>query len=355
MDILPILSTCITILIILILILIAAITFYYARKDHQRQTIDPNAIEEHFATLLSNTNMQTLMLANIEEDPDKDIISGEAGFLDIMRSHKIINGKKLDQENARQTMLEYKLNPANELEKEHFQYLIDLKLANTRNHEHFRNRTVTARFLEDTFTQHQKSFFNKTFRKSHDKPPQKNLIHELITHANQGGYICFMHKIINRVFSNYIISSAPLHLSINTINSHTIAVKFEAKMASINKTEGLEVNTIDNITYSISFTMSSKPGDIFGSISYNDIKFRLDMPKSITQSTTNLKTVKRTQENAHRVILNYKKKNSLVYQLPDFVSHGLLHATHKDGNNPITQKILHEDLNRTNDTVQHQR
>ncbi|MGN7619050.1 MAG: hypothetical protein ACTJLM_04080 [Ehrlichia sp.] len=82
--------------------------------------------------------------------------------------------------------------------------------------------------------------------------------------------------------------------------------------------------------------MTSTPGNVYSYISYKDIKFKLDFPNAMKQLTKKTKTAKHMQLKVLRTAL--KNRNSLVYQLPDFISHGLLYTTYQD------QGILDTDL-----------
>ncbi|WDM85603.1 hypothetical protein K6025_01970 [Ehrlichia sp. JZT12] len=348
-------STFLQIVIILLLTLIIVIAFYYITRNYNSQTTETTAIEKYLSTL-SEEDMPEAMLADTQKT-NNDIINGEAGFQNFCFNHTKINGKLLNVTDTKRTILHHYKNKVDELEQEHFSYLKNLELIEPTRQDfaNFRYRTVTAIFLEKMFGQ-KRNFLNKILQHSPNPIiPQKSIIHELITHTHQKGYFSFINNTTSKIFDseenvqNHITKTDTSCMSIEVINSHTIKCKAKIEMLYTDKKANDSKKNIHKVKSSLTFTMSASPENIYY-ISYSNIKFKLDIPKTMEQFTNNKKQVnratkfkldlskitqqltknidrvKRTQETSNHAVLINKSKNRLVYQLPDFASPGLLYA-----------------------------
>ena len=341
MEVIPnqqILSNFMKILLIIIVTLIAFIVLYYIIKKFNSQKKKITTIEKYFSSI-SNNDMPKLILCTQSNN-----ISGRLLFNEISRINLKINGKQLDKVKIERAVSSYLNGKVDKVQKEHIKYLRSLQLIDStpESIESLRPRIVLAAFLENTFRQ-TTNFLKNIFTHS-ETTPQKNLIHELISNIHLQGYAFFIYNMISSIFNsqetedlNYVISVKKYITSIKVINSNKLQLKVRYDTVDIREQSDADTHyTKTSInpepthkikSISLSFTMSSKAEDISSDILYKNIRLKLHAPKTMKQFIGKIKPTKPTKENANKAILISSHNNILVYQLPDFISHGLSHLT----------------------------
>ena len=286
-----------------------------------------NLILKHKTAFTSNLNLSKKNLAKImcsasisENAPNAGAIKGYTSFTDIGRQNYFINNFKIDRQLSVQqvndmrnqiksksetTGIDYRLQLMN---KHKNAIMESLKIDDEICKKLFIDRIVMAAFFEHGFTLHSNTI------------PNINIIHDIVTNANQAGTssspFWFLQKTL--IAKIYKADSVPKVSCKNTTTSF-IPTSKDKVTCRITSDVTLEENC--DILFSIVFTISSKNDKPFSDVTYEDITIELNLPKSMEYHVTATQPIERTEQNQDKPILTDKQTTldnfiSVIYSFP---------------------------------------
>ncbi|RZB12958.1 hypothetical protein DRF75_01210 [Ehrlichia minasensis] len=288
------------------------------------KTEKPEIFQQYFSSLTVE-DMPKLMLSisnDGKNDTTFDIITGTTFLTDLHRTDIKIQNQQTDRNEIKNMSLSYTYSQQQDPFTD--MYLSYLSSINA----HDAQKSI----LNLSNRIHGAAILNNIFSKIDGNIEiQQNIIHELVTHFHQGGYLSTAYNIINNIFnpnlkvSDYAIQGINTITSINLINNYTITQNIE------NYIVVTHINDIDNtdalkykIKSQLTFSMLSTPNNIYSPISYENIKLTLHFPENMKRYIIRTKPVKYYNKNITNAILIEKSHNRVVYQLPNFISYNIL-------------------------------
>ncbi|WP_158406399.1 hypothetical protein [Ehrlichia ruminantium] len=299
-------------LLLLFALIISRIIFYnHNKKVNQNFKIT-------FTDYLSTLKFQHVPKIIVPKKLNDHIIHGGCTKQDNQRFNLQINGYKVHDTKEQTTNKIEKARTQNPkkfhaIENSHRQYILQLT-ESTSIDDKFKPRIEMAAYLEHIFEQC-------------GQVPQKNLIHELITYLNQGAYLSSSYFVIYRMISkhalnqNVHLTNTPSQVEITVINPHSLrlTIKHDFPIKAIDS-EGSVTNKVKyTINSELSFVISSKPNDIFSSISYSQVQMKFNKPKLLSQYFSNSKH--EYTKDGHKFIISVKKnRNNIILRTSNFNS-----------------------------------
>lgn len=317
------------------------IIFLCSRKNNK---IAKSEIFQQYFSSVSAEDMPKLMLSTSDDEKNditnSDIITGTTFLTDLHRTDITIQ----DQQTDRNAIENMSLSYIHSQQQDQFTDIHSSYLSNINVHYAQKSNLNLSNRI------HGAAILNNIFSKiDTDIAIQQNIIHELVTHFHQGGYLSTSYNIINNIFNpnikvryDYVIQGMNTTTSLHLINNHTITQEIE------NDIIVTHINDIDNtdapkykIKSQLTFSMLSTPNDIYSPISYKNIKLTLHLPEDMKQYVTKTKPVKRYNKNIKNAILIEKSHDKVVYQLPNFTSYNILQHCRQSLQNVQSTTVAH--------------